>query len=170
MTREASLELIVRATKWCVNDAENMIALPLWPHTFQWYVKFNKTGYLYRTTLDEPPFKNLAMHDYDHDQYNKDVSEALKSAVNKVKAKKKKHKEAVATLVSQLNAVVSKYRGTLTGRGTHRAWLAGLSGSSDWYKAFSLSKTSPTPKAFPASDNGLGEKLEETHRLMNLGR
>lgn len=170
VTRDASLELIVRATKWCVNDASNMIALPLWPHTFEWYVKFNQDDLVFRTERGEPPFKDLAMHDYDHDQYNSDVSLELEQVVKNVKAKKKKHHVAVATLVSQLNNVISSFRGTLTGRNTHQAWLDGVRDNPGWYKAFSLSKANPTAKAFPSSDNELGKKLEETHRLINMGR
>ncbi len=168
ITANASIDPIVRSTVWCVNVASNMIALPLWPHSIQWYVMM-ATGTL---ELDPvaPPFADVPQHDYDHGRYNKEVEDSLREIPGMAKKAAKKHKDPTGNLAGQLDAVVTKHRGELTGRSTHAAWLAGVAGDKDWYKAFSMSTSDPKERAFPlvGLNNRMSRKIAAVVRLFRM--
>src|SRR5262249_20895193 len=73
ITKNDGIAKVVENTKWCVNKPDNMIALPMWGHTFCWYVDLatgdmhqEKVGDKFVSTVDPPPFVNLTQHNYDH--------------------------------------------------------------------------------------------------------
>ena len=37
ITKSSDIRSIVHNTGWCVNDGDNVIALPMWAHTILWY-------------------------------------------------------------------------------------------------------------------------------------
>jgi len=174
VTRKDGIELIVKVTKWCVNNSKNMIALPLWPHTHEWYVSFDLANntFAIEAPVAAPPFENLAQHDYDHSPYIKEVSKAIKNVVNKltVSTEAKCNKKTAATFAGQLDALSDKFRAKLEGRPTHEKWNAGrLGDDEEWYEAFSMATDDPTERPFPNGGKGrLGKKIKETLRLLKL--
>jgi hypothetical protein len=169
ITTNGDIDSIVRATVWCVNRKNNMIALPLWPHTIEWYFSLSDRALKAAgaagqraATVQAPPFADLAHHDYDHGEYIKDVNADLKSIAQQVEEAADEHTDPTGNLAGALDGVVTKYKATLQGRGTHGAWQLGMNdatGTSDWYKAFSMTKSNPTPRAFPAPSNYLWQKM-----------
>ncbi len=172
VTCNTEIDKVVRVTKWCVNDKSNMIALPLWPHTFEWYIKFQTDVYMFRRNPPPPPFVGLAQHDYDHGRYIKEVGDAVDRVVKSVKLAIKNHEDNPSgDLSGGLNGVIADFQAKLQGRDTQGAWMDGLMDRGQkWYTAFSMCTSDPTPKAFPVDNNALDQKVQETHRLMNLGR
>lgn len=163
---DMDLRPIVSNTKWCVNVEDNMIALPLWPHTLQWYctkmggIRKKKRGGKWSASVSAPPFKDLAQHDYDHFPYLEEVAQSLDPIPDGVEKAKEKHKDPTDLLAKKLNGVISKHKPDLKGRGTHAAWQRGMNTpNGTWYKAFSMSKSNPTARSFPKAGNELGEKL-----------
>lgn len=163
VTVKVEIEEIVKKTVWCVNEKPNMIALPVWPMTINWYFSFQGAGGAVLASpvakaasaveASPPPFEGLAQHDYDHDKYNTKVNKALNELVEKVKTKKEKHQEAVDTLLGGLESARGRFLGQLQGRTTHASWLSGMNGGKSWYKEFSMVRASGTPRAFPAPNN-----------------
>lgn len=167
ITTNADIEPIVQATKWCVNKADNMIALPLWAHTLTWYVDMT-TGDVRETTengrriptVDGPPFKNLAQHDYDHGKYIEDVDANLEKIVDQVIMQGDAHKDSTKTLDAKLNGIIGNWEKTLKKSDTHKSWEDGMNGVKDWYKPFSMA-ASPSPRVFPLGSNRLAKKIKE---------
>jgi hypothetical protein len=153
-----------------------MIALPLWPHTIEWYFNLREqillkdlTGGSWRATVDAPPFDGLAQHDYDHNEYSSEVDRYLEAILDNVEEVAATHPDNPSgNLAGALNGVTDKYKATLEGRGTHAAWEEGMNETrtsrSEWYKAFSMTKLKPKRRAFPAPGNRLWKKMLETAR------
>ncbi len=174
VTRKDGIELIVRATEWCANNSDNMIALPLWPHTIEWYVSFNLADETFsiEAPVAAPPFKNLAQHDYDHSPYIKEVSKAIKNVVNEltVSTDEECNAETANEFAGDLDTLSDEVRAKLVGRPTHEKWNAGRLDEDDtWYKAFSMASAKQTKRPFPNGGKGrLGKKIRETLRLLKL--
>lgn len=171
ITVNPTIESIVWNTTWCVNDADNMIALPLWPHTIEWYFDLDKKsiaqkkarGARLEPSVGAPPFKDLAHHDYDHGEYIEEVNTSLEKVVTEAQAAAAKdHKDKTGNLAGKLNGVIKKHKGKLKARGTHAAWEDGMNDpSGEWYEAFSMSELNPSVRAFPSPSNPLWEKMLE---------
>jgi hypothetical protein len=157
-TDDASVTLVIENTKWCVNDAKNMIALPMWGHTFTWYVDLD-TGK--HRNPDAPAFKDLAQHNYDHGPYLEEVEKDLVRIADQLKKALKPHPEKPnSTLAAKLDAAITKRKKQLKKGGTHGAWAKGKKDrDSDWYEPFSMA-TNPSPLTFPFADNDLGQRLQ----------
>ncbi len=157
ITTVVELESTLKVTKWCVNKADNMIALPMWPMTICWYGTFAKNAadevnWIAKAKAQTagPPFAGLAQHDYDHGLYNDQVDKALTKIANAAKRSKKKHEETAADLLGALEAERGKFRAKLTGRATHDAWFKGMADDADWWHAFSMVGKAGSTRAFPA--------------------
>lgn len=174
---------VVHNTGWCVNKKDNMIALPMWPLTIEWYCKLSilsplrpeilevTNGLYSMTPAAEPPFANLAQHDYDHAVYIEEVDMALEEVVDQVQGVEG-HKKQSETLVGALNGVVSRFQTALETRGqrvggTHAAWNLGMNfRDSNWYLPFSMADDGNVDvREFPLKDmsgnSKLGEKILE---------
>jgi hypothetical protein len=172
ITVNEDIKDIVWNTKWCVNVDTNMIALPLWPHTIEWYFDLGTKSLMQgpakggrkKPTVNAPPYKDLAHHDYDHGEYINEVNETLKRVVTAAKAAvAKDHKDPTGNLAGKLNSSIGKHKKGLMGRGTHAAWEEGMNDpNGTWYEKFSMSADNPSPRAFPAPNNTLWEKMLET--------
>ena len=146
---------ILEATVWCINQKKNMIALPMWGHTIEWYCfafsseppgnqgylsvsnllqRVNQSG-----SLPRPPFRNLPQHNYGHSgptvsaSYNREVEDKLNKLINSLEKDKEKHfNERVDALKSKLLNLSGDLRSDLQSRGkrehggTHAAWQAGI--------------------------------------------
>ena len=123
---------IVRETKWCINAATNMIALPLWGQSVQHYMN-NDTP---------PPWANLPQHDVDHNikgGYTHEVSADLIELADEIHETKDDHTIETRDIAAQMNAYSAKWRSTLESRGagTHLAWQTGDTNPA-WYLPFSM--------------------------------
>ena len=147
---------IIKGTKWCVNNAKNMVGLPLWGHTVAWYLATNLPA----------PFMNLPNHDRDHNpDYTDEVRTELKKVVNEVQVQKDEHNEVgPADIAGRLNGLSELFAAKLVTRGnrsargadgtkfvgTHACFqLAQKEPSSEWYLPFSMAKD-PAPRDFPS--------------------
>ena len=181
-------EAALNASKWCINDKGNMIALPRWGHTIMWYCR---TAVAAATVLPSgsianpqqlqpnavglirPPFKDLPQHDYGHrgktyQGYEEEVGAELEKLANSLEKAKKVHNNQVLNdIAPRLRGMSSTYRSKLLQRakrshgGTHGAWLKASKNPTDqtWYKSFSMAPQ-PAPMTFPGSFNeGLGRKI-----------
>lgn len=176
-TENTDLEDIVGDTHWCINDGNNMIAMPMWGHTIMWYcndfagVASGDESALFQTLgaqLTRPLFADLPQHNYGHSgadndtSYNKEIEAALVKVMEGVDEAADEHAtKAITALQGGLNNLSSTTRTELRDRGvrvfggTHPAWLAGLQNNPGWYAPFSMAKT-PTPMTFPTSNTGEG--------------
>lgn len=178
ITKDSAIKSVVANTPWCVNKKENVIALPMWAHTIEWYCRLSTITPLHPDILEEkvagiysmttevaPPFKNLPQHDYDHAAYIEEVDEALTKLVKGIK-RLEGHKKQSEKLESALNNLVKRFYKNLESRGervggTHAAWNLGMnSRDSDWYLPFSMADTGEAEKRdFPLRDLSDGGKL-----------
>jgi hypothetical protein len=154
ITANADIDKIVRKTKWCVNAAKNMIALPMWAHTLNWYFDL-KSGDERSAKMGAPPFAGLAQHDYDHGLYLKEVDDSLAPIPKQVKMNAKAHEDPTGDLAAMLDSVIDTHKPQLcTGKNTHDSWCQAVkSGYANWYKAFSM-VNGATPRTFPLAASG----------------
>lgn len=156
ITKVEELKPTLEVTEWCVNKADNMIALPVWPMTINWYGKFGNasggevTWEALVARTPRPPFKGLAQHDYDHNLYNERLDKSLVEIANNAKRSRKAHKDTSADLVAALERKRARQLVSLKGRTTHEGWCHGFLGKADWYKPFSMVESGQTERAFPA--------------------
>jgi hypothetical protein len=157
---------VIDQTSWCIHHKDNMMALPLWGHTFIWYV--NQMGELIKNR-QEPKFVNRPMHDYDHTPaYKKQVDQELADIATKIKKNTKHHKHRVKELKAELNAQVKHFKSECKRRGkreggTHTAWMKAISDENykDWYKPFSMADDGDEGElCFPCHEGG-GEPLQD---------
>ncbi|MET0594190.1 MAG: AHH domain-containing protein [Polyangiaceae bacterium] len=163
ITTNAAIDAIVQQTKWCVNKAENMIALPVWGHTISWYVDLSSGDIKLEGAVAAPPFADLTQHDYDHDKYLDEVDGDLKNVTKQVKKAVKEHRDPTGNLAGALDGVINKRKPQMQKAGTHAAWLQGMKDrESEWYKPFSMS-VSPEPRTFPCAggNDRMSQKIAE---------
>lgn len=137
-----NIKATIDMTNWCVNHKKNMIALPLWGHTFIWYI--DQMGDLMENRTP-PDWVNRPMHDSDHDLYKEEVDLEIQDIAKNVKKNKKAHKHRVKELKSELNSLVNFFKGEVKRRGkreggTHSAWEKARvdKNYSQWVKPFSM--------------------------------
>ncbi len=183
ITKNEDIQNVVHNTPWCVNKAANVIALPMWAHTIEWYCSLSTITPLHPEILEqtegrysfstaaEPPFADLPQHDYDHAAYIDEVDRALENLVSQVKGVQG-HKKQAETLETELNNLVDDFKEALQERGkrvngTHAAWNLGMNfRDSEWYLPFSMANDAEAEKRdFPLrnmSDGGtLANKIME---------
>jgi hypothetical protein len=161
----------VEATKWCINNGTNMMAMPVWGHYVKFYCSFapvlGKVVGAMTGTSKEPDFKNIPAHDIDHNiagGYTHEVRECLKDMAAEVSAQG--HQVQASGLVAALNDLAEISRGALGDRGmrkggTHEGWKLGADyGDPNWLHPFSMA-VSPrvSTMGFPARN--FSEKLDK---------
>jgi len=152
-------------TVWCINNENNMIAMPLWGHTVKYYCEItaattslSSVASVIKNALAPPPFANIPQHDWDHNSkegYTWEVEQACKKLAKKVE--ESGHKLKGDDLKGALDQLSNKFRNILTGvrgvrlGGTHAAWSMGQQDpQSNWAQPFSMASTSKlTTKGFP---------------------
>lgn len=177
ITKNTDIQSVVENTPWCVNKPGNLIALPMWAHTVEWYCKLSIITPTRPEILEEidgkysmtprvaPPFANLPQHDYDHSAYIEEVDSALESLVETVKGVEG-HKNQEKALESELNRLVSDFKTALQDRGqrvggTHAAWNLGMNfRDSEWYMPFSMANDGEVEaREFPLRDMSCNSTL-----------
>jgi A nuclease family of the HNH/ENDO VII superfamily with conserved AHH len=155
----------VEQTEWCINQKKNMVALPLWGHTVQWYCQIDEDGGKIRARRKAPDFANRPQHDIDHnseDGYTSEVKLELVKLAKQVAAKA--HEVEGQNLAKKLDDLSDKFRQDLAdrgrrptskGKGTHAGWQAAQKETPDpkWCHPFSMaSDTKVQDVAFPAKN------------------
>lgn len=175
------LQDVVKATTYCVNEAENMIALPRFSFVISWYVNL-ETGEIpvkevQSTTMQQQisenfgvqqnrlessrgvsPFEGLAQHCTDHGPYlklcTKKVEEVAQDAATDIPA----HlgDDATSSLAGAIRGLIPDFKARLVDKNTHVGWNDGLNGKTDWYLQFSMVKKSEgaTELPFPIWSSG----------------
>jgi hypothetical protein len=171
---DPDLNDVIKQTKWCINQKDNMIGLPMWAHTLRYYC--NLIAGTVRTVAQDdgtkksrmapPPFQNLVQHDYDHGAYIDEVDAELAKIVKQMKKAVKAHEERKDELRDKLNKLIRSTRSTITrkgmrGGGTHKCWEKGMNDpKSDWYLPFSMASNAKAGKrTFPMGKNQLAKKI-----------
>jgi hypothetical protein len=149
---------IVRKTTWCVNTKTNMIAMPLWGHTVQWYCNVDEET-LKSASRGAPSFENIPQHDWDHTGtgcYIKELEEFIIKLVKDMR--KADHDATTSDLAGELDDLSDDFREKLEDRGlrgspkgTHEGWKKGRANpKSNWYLPFSMAADGPASrKGFP---------------------
>lgn len=149
VVKKKGMAPVRRQTRWCVNSATNMIALPLWGHTVKWYFK-NDTS---------PPFRNRPQHDWDHNgsgSYREEVEESLDAMMEDLADAKDKHDdERIKNLKAGLDSRSRRFKNTLRTRGrrnggTHKQFTT-KGARPRWHEPFSMAG-SATEKGYPAQN------------------
>lgn len=149
---------VVNKTNWCANTKRNMVAMPLWGHTVQWYADLDEEK-LKSSLPSAPNFENIPQHDWDHTGkgcYKNELDDEIIKLVKQIK--KSGHDAVDGDLGARLGEMSDDYRGRLEQRGmrgspkgTHEAWKRGMANpKSDWYLPFSMAiKSAAGRKGFP---------------------
>ncbi|NRF66447.1 hypothetical protein HLB44_05580 [Aquincola sp. S2] len=154
-----AIEKVIRQTKWCINNADNMIAMPLWGHTVKWYCTITAAGGSAAAGVDAPPFANIPQHDYDHnckEGYTYEIEVECKKLADAIE--ESGHALKGEKLEGKLNKLSGQFRTELSTRGnrkegTHNAWALGGKEPPDpqWCHPFSMASDSKvSTKGFPA--------------------
>lgn len=160
----------IEQTKWCINNKQNMLGMPLWGHTVKWYCSFSHragkvTGKV-KAGAKPPPFKNIPQHDFDHNckgGYTSEVETKCKKLAKDIKESGHKLKgeslaEALGDMSEFFEEELLESRGIRKG-GTHAAWKLALNGDSEWCHPFSMASDGKvTSVSFPVKD--FDSKLE----------
>lgn len=188
---------VVGETEWCVNDAHNMLAMPMWGHTVKWYCEAGTTR-AFKAAPTPPPFANIPQHDWDHNGdggYIEGLETQLRDIMSGAAEAAKDHTLDPPDLAGDLNDLATHFRDELKARGlrsggTAAGWAMGRAslGSTDapaaptttggvlagrWYYPFSMaSDGGVTAKGYPALsfDEQTQYKLEWlAKKLQGLG-
>ena len=145
------IENIVKQTDWCINDKKNMIALPCFGQTVQWYCDIAKDSM--RVDMYPPPFKNLPNHDFDHNKYSDEINSELSKLAGQIEEAGHKYEpEQLAERLDKLSKLKREgllYRGGIRLNGTHAGWKIGMKEpepDSEWYLPFSMAADGEVPE------------------------
>lgn len=150
LVSKKEIEGVIAQTVWCINNQNNMIAMPLWGHSVKWYCEITAAGGAFKVGAPAaPPFANIPQHDWDHNSkegYTWEVTGACKKLAKKIeesghKLKGEDLKGALDQLSGKFKNILLNVRGTRMG-GTHAAWGKGQDNpESDWCQPFSMAST-----------------------------
>jgi hypothetical protein len=157
---KAAIEGVIAQTQWCINNENNMLAMPLWGHTVMWYCEITaaSTEADFKVDVPAPPFANIPQHDWDHNckgGYTMEVTDDCAKLAFEIE--KRGHQlsgpalqKALERLSGKFKTILSSERGTRQG-GTHKAWGMGQEDpESKWCEPFSMASTGKiTAKGFP---------------------
>lgn len=159
------ISAVIEQTKWCINNKDNMIAMPLWGHTVKWYceveesIEVDEVSDVIDDAKKAPKFKNIPQHDYDHnckEGYTWEVEVEVEKLADKVK--EQGHKLKGKALEGKLNKLSADFKSRLLDErgkrkgGTHAAWKLAQKEPPDpeWCHPFSMaSDAKVSSKGFP---------------------
>jgi hypothetical protein len=176
-------EALMRAlheTKWCINNPDNMIGMPLWGHTIMYYVQVSASDAEDNLWEEDTPpgWANIPQHDFEHNTqggYCTEVKDDIKDLWNEVgKAADEAHPDVKTGLQDRLNALSKKWftelkkRGTrMNGRGTHESWKMGTKEpTSDWYYPFSMANDAHVVKRNMPFNKKLQNKIRKIQKAL----
>jgi A nuclease family of the HNH/ENDO VII superfamily with conserved AHH len=149
----------IAETEWCINNKDNMVAMPLWGHTVRHYIYATQEAEGDLDKLKAPAFENWPQHNIDHNSsegYTQEIHDectriafAIEKSGHKLKgdALKKKLDKLSGEWLDEL-----KRRGSRRQGGTHRAWKMGARNpeGSSWIHPFSMASDAKIGKVgFP---------------------
>ena len=174
VSKKPEVQKVIDESKWCINAARNMIALPVWGSTVLHYCKdFSSvtagdtkgllkaiTGTLLSTEQSVPAFANLPQHNYGHSgenasmSYNIEIQELLEDWITQIQIDIQSHVITGDDIHEDLNTKSDDMRTELNNRGTRMGSTTGAAGTHaawlhpapDWYITFSMARV---PKPMP---------------------
>jgi hypothetical protein len=128
------VRLCCHETDWNINNANNLIPLPLFGHTLKWYVIDENS--------DAPDWANFPQHDWDHNSKNgycADVRDDILKFYKTLKVQVQGHAVTAKGIQDDLIAKENKWRKQIKarGEGTHDAWK-NMEVQAKWYEPFSM--------------------------------
>lgn len=170
LVSKTGIKGVIEQTKWCINNKDNMIPMPLWGHTIKWYCEITEddTGMdvddisdAIKDRVKAPKFENIPQHDFDHnckEGYTWEVEEEVKKLAKEIKANG--HKLKGEKLEARLKELSEDFKGRLDDRGirkggTHKAWKLAQKEPPDpqWCHPFSMaSDDKVSDKGFPVKN------------------
>lgn len=173
-----SIDGVVKATVWCINNKDNMLAMPLWGHTVMWYCAITAAGGDIKTDSVPPAFANVPQHDWDHnckEGYTWEVEQDAKSLAKELE--EMGHEAKPENLAGALNALSSKFVGILATRGareggTHKSFTEGGTGE-NWCHPFSMASDGKvTSKGYPVRnfDERVKKWIERIAKAIKEGK
>ena len=147
---DKKVEPLARATKWCINEPDHMIGMPLWGATVRYYCKITKATRFFQYTLPAPPFENLPQHDWDHNikgGYTAEVTDFVEQVG--ALAADRAHDAQQEDIAGDLDAFCTLFEGELHTRGyrsggTDKCWWnavnRGGQPKAGWYLPFSMAE------------------------------
>jgi len=191
----SDIRSIIRETKWCINGERNMLAMPIWGQTIQWYCDLetetlkengmfvvDEAGQIekvYKIKASKPNFKNIPMHNFGHSgaspdrSYKKEVEVKIQEIADLIAKSKAVHEKKIRALRKELESASDDFRELLKDRGirkggTHKGWQIGMKdrrSSSGWYEPFSMAKR-PREITFPMRGSFQGEMGRKFEKLV----
>lgn len=150
-----SIDGVIKATKWCINNKNNMMAMPLWGHTVMWYCKITAAGGKLDADTPAPPFANIPQHDWDHncrDGYTDEVVAACKDLAAEIADED--HEVEPEDIKGALDDLSADFKSKLLARGsreggTHKQMIEGGT-AANWCHPFSMASNGKvTDKGYP---------------------
>ena len=143
---KSAIKAAIEETDWCINNPDNMVAMPLWGHTVQWYCRILRSKKYTITDAPAPPFANIPQHNFDHNSkggYTHEIRVECKNLAAEVK--NSGHSLKGDALKGKLDKLSAHWRKQIAKRGaredgTHAAGQAGQKDpdSVAWCKPFSM--------------------------------
>ena len=140
---------VLKVTKWCINNKDNMLAMPMFGMTIMFYTDvLTKKYYKIGKDFLPPKFENIPQHDFEHNGklgYCSDVKKDVEKLWDQVAKAEKQHLKSKDGIAGKLNKLSEKWkkelleeRGMRLG-GTHKGWKKGLGAAdSNWYLPFTM--------------------------------
>jgi hypothetical protein len=138
-----TIEGAVQETEYCINNADNMLAMPMWGMTVKHYCSITAQAWSFVGGSSAPPFENIPQHDFNHNRYNIQVEEVLRKIVGQVTKATKVHKLQGQALQGKLktesdNMEIDLGKKGIRQGGTDAGWKLGQQGDSAWNEPFSM--------------------------------
>jgi hypothetical protein len=163
LTGKSTIKKAIEETDWCINNGDNMIAMPLWGHTVKWYCKITRSRKFLPMDVPPPPFKDLPQHNIDHNSsegYTYEITQECQKLAMAIQ--KSGHQLKGDSLAGKLNGLSGKWRTEINRRGasrksgTHEAWKSAWKDDPDpnWFEPFSM-----------ASDDKISEMPFPVHKF-----
>jgi hypothetical protein len=149
---KGAIKGVIEFTKWCINAKKNMLGMPTWGDTVQYYCAHIKFSANLRS---EPGFSDIPQHLVDHDLYNEEVRGHLRTLT--ISWDMQPHQVTSDDIAGDLDGLSEVMETELDARGirnggTHSCWKAAVKNNgiyANWYEPFSMAEA-PREKPFPA--------------------
>ena len=158
-----AVERCCHETDWNINNANNLIALPLFGHTLKWYV-------IDENTDDPPGWADLPQHDWDHNSKNgycADVKTAVLKFYGELELVLEEHAITAKSILDDLVKMENNWRKEINvrGKGTHNAWGKSAKDEAGWYEPFSMAENGKATYRPPLRIGNKTDKLKAYLKL-----
>jgi hypothetical protein len=172
----AALKRVLEVTVWCINNKENMLAMPMFGMTVMHYTDVEACAWhIVGEDFQAPPFKNIPQHDFEHNTtggYCTEVKAEIAKLWDQISEAVEEHLKAKEGIAQRLKDMSTDWkfkllmeRGLRHG-GTQNGWEMGIkSPESDWYLPFSMANDGNAEKRyFPLTVDAKLEAIRESLR------